>query len=434
MLSNLLKYLTQNQQGIEIAITAGTFIISVITLIGALISGFISVRNIISDRRHKLLADFITVFSDENTIRRLGGINGLPRYSKYLFKELFFLCCIENETIIRELMYDVLQKHSPHKKNQCIQINDFLVNYFLQGDYPSEYLDDIKKEESIIKTLKSSQTDRRIQFELDRKNPSFLFKHDYSIDCHLLLSSKILASAITKSFYVKLNGNLILQSNMYGAKWVHNSIQNCVLVGNIMRHMLSLSTKYNSCHIKNNNFYDSRLYKTHFNDCTMSNVLFRSSHFNRTAICGGGIRKANFDKSSLKKCQFIRIKYIFDSSWSGCTITDSKYENLQIISNKMKGTDFISTEFVDIGIYRNDIVGSFTKCKFKNVKWGGSIIKSTQFVNCTFENADFLGATLSQSKFIRCQFINTDLKELRSSNNVFEHCTQSTGNSSQSPL
>lgn len=124
MLPPLYEYLLSNKDEIEIAIKTGTFFISVITLMGTAIGGFISIRNMIADRRHKRLADFITIFSDKDPIRRLGGINGLPRYSRYLFKELFFICSVEKDDIIREMICDILQKRSPHKREECVQINE----------------------------------------------------------------------------------------------------------------------------------------------------------------------------------------------------------------------------------------------------------------------------------------------------------------------
>lgn len=419
MLLNLYKHLIPIKDGIEIAIKAGTSLISTVTLVSGAIGGVIAIMNMISDRWHKFLADFITIFSDEDPTRRLGGINGLPRYCKYLFKELFFICCAEKHTIIREMEYDILQKRSPRKKGQCIQINDILVDYFLRNDCSSQYL----AEREIADTLKSSHTDRRIEYEINQKNNSFLFGGSDNIDSYLLLSSKILAASITKSFHVRLCGNLITQSNMYKAVWVHNSIHNNVFIGNIMRHMYSLSVRYNFCYMKKNNFYNSKLHRTRFIDCTMIDILFRDSYFYRTIVQRGSIRKANFDKSPLKKCRFTDVKAITDSSWSGCKITACEYENLKIIRNKMKGTNFVSTKFSDVSLYNNEVIGAFIQCKFENVKWAGSTIKSTQFENCIFKKVDFHGAILSNIKFVGCQFEDTNLEETHSTNIVFDRCT-----------
>lgn len=419
MLLNLYKHLIPIKDGIEIAIKTGTSLISTVTLVSGAIGGVIAIINMISDRRHKFLADFITIFSDEDPTRRLGGINGLPRYSKYLFKELFFICCAEENAIIRAMEYDVLQDRSPRKKKQCIQINDFLVDYFLRNDCSSQYL----AEREIADTLKSSHTDRRIEYEINHKNNSFLFGGSDNIDSYLLLSSKILAASITKSFHVRLCGNLITQSNMYKAVWVHNSMQNNVFIGNIMRHMYSLSVRYNFCYMRKNNFYNSELHRTRFIDCAMIDILFRDSYFYRTIVQRGSIRKANFDKSPLKKCRFTDVKAITDSSWSGCKITACEYENLKIIRNIMKGTNFVSTKFSDVSLYNNEVIGAFIQCEFENVKWAGSTIKSTQFENCIFKKVDFHGAILSNIKFVGCQFEDTNLEETHSTNIVFDRCT-----------
>lgn len=128
MLLYLFKHLNPNKDG--------TSLISTITLVSGAIGGVITIINTISDRRHKFLADFITIFSDEDPTRRLGGINGLPRYSKYLFKELFFICCAEENAIIRAMEYNVLQDRSPRKKSNVFKLMIFLSIIFCETIVP----------------------------------------------------------------------------------------------------------------------------------------------------------------------------------------------------------------------------------------------------------------------------------------------------------
>lgn len=278
----------------------------------------------------------------------------------------------------------------------------------------------------IINKLKSSHLDRRIEYEISQRNPSILFDSSYDIDRHLWLSFRILAASITKSSRIRLRGNLIIHSDMYRAAWVHNSMQNSVFIKNVMRHMYSLRVEYHCCHMQNNDFYNSRLYRTHFVDCTIIDAPFRDSRFYRTTIQGGSIRKANFDRSFLKKCRFTNVKAITDSSWSGCKITACEYEELKMVRNKMKGTNFVTTGFVNVSLFQNEVIGAFfIQCRFENVKWGGSTIQSTQFENCIFKKVDFRGATLSNIKFVGCRFENTDLEEaqVHSTDIEFDRCT-----------
>lgn len=374
--------LAANKDGIEIVIKIGTFAISALTLMVTIIGAFKTFISFILDRRDKQLADFIASFSDEKEIKRLSGINGLSRYSGQLFKELFFICSIEKDAIIRELIYESLQSRSAHMKAQCIQMNDFLVNYFLLHDYHSGALQYLKKEQSIMKPLSHSQTNRRIQLELNRRNPSSLFEQDCAIDNHLLLSSKLLASAMSKSFHIKLSGSLILQSNMYSSRWILNSLRNCVFINNVARHMFSLLTSYDYCCIKDNNYFDSRLIKTHFFECTLDHSSFRNSHITQTVFLKGAIQNVVFSQSVLKKCSYIQIKDISMSSWNGCTIKHSRFEQVQMKSNEMSGTKFVAAHFIDIRLWQNKLMGQFINCRFKNVVWGGSILRNVEFINC----------------------------------------------------
>lgn len=422
MVSDFYKYIIENKDAIDAVIKIGTFFISVFTLVWALVSGIHSLKDISLNRRNKQLIEFITLFSDKNEIKRLSGIHGLSSYSKFLFRELFFICSIESDAIIKELIFDELQKQSAHSKKYCIQINDFLVNYFLQYDYEGNCLGDIKNDKKIMGVLKDSQTHRRIQLEINRRNPSSKFEQDYAIDNHLMLSSKLLALAIKKSYFVKLCGNLVFRSDMYASKWRFASIQNSVFINNVSRHMFLLSTKQHRCCLFDNNYYDSRFLASYFTNCEISNCLFLNSAFVGTVFREGKIQHARFDKSSLKRCQFSQISVIYQSFWNGCTISNGKYEHIQITKNVIKGTNFYATDFTDVKFFSTEFVSEFRKCRFKNIKWGGSKLSGVHFINCNFEDVDFVGAKFKNCKFIRCRFRDTDLDIMKETNTEFIKC------------
>lgn len=304
MFSDLCKSIIDNRDAIDLIIKIGTFAISICTLVWALVSGIHSLKDISINRRNKQLIDFITLFSDKDEIKRLSGIHGLSSYSKFLFKELFFICSIESDAIIKELIFDELQKQSSHSRKHCIQINDFLVNYFLQHDFEGNYLCEIKNDKKMTSVLKDSQTNRRIQFELNRRNPFSKFEQEYAVDNHLMLSSKLLALAIKKSYFVKLCGNLVFQSDMYASKWRFASIQNCVFANNISRHMFCFLTKHRRCCIFGNNYYDSKYIAIYFINCMIRNCLFLDSTFVNAVFREGEIQQTRFDKSSLKIAGF----------------------------------------------------------------------------------------------------------------------------------
>lgn len=419
MFSDLCISIINNGDTIKLIIEIGAFVISICTFIGALVSGILSLRDISINRRNKQLSDFITLFSDENEIKRLSGIHGLSSYSKLLFRELFFICSVENDAIIKELVFDELQKQSPHSRKHCIQINDFLVNYFLQHDFEDNYLCKIKNDEKMTRVLKDSQINRRIQFELNRRNPLSKFEQDCAVDNHLMLSSKLLALAIKKSYFVKLRGNLVFQSDMYASKWRFASIQNCVFANNISRHMFLFSTKHHSCYILGNNYYDSKYIAIYFINCMIRNCLFLDSTFVNAVFREGVFQHTRFDKSSLRNCRFSQIKIILQSYWNGCTISNSIYEHVQITKNVIKGTVFHATHFTDVKFFSTELVGEFKKCWFKNISWGGSKLSGVHFINCNFEDVKFVGANFKNCKFIGCTFSNTDLEVLKDTNTEF---------------
>lgn len=419
MFGNIVTNLVDSRNVIEIMLKIGEFALSVLTLLGALIGGIISIRRIIIERRDKQMSDFISMFSDENEIKRLSAINGISRYTKILFKELFFICSVEKDTIVKELIYDELHKYCAHMKKQCVQINDFIVTYLHHHNFISKLPLD-EKNKDIVNTLKYSQTERRIWLELNSKNLGGIFEQDFAMDNHLLLSSRLLTSSLAKSFSIHLSGCLIVQADMYASKWVRNIVDHCVLIQNVARHMVSLFTEYKSCYIDDNNYFDSKLFRTYFINCIIRKVTFRNSNITHCLFQGGKLENVTFNKSIINKCCYAQIEDINECYWSGCTVKKSKYENMKLEANIMKNTKWIDVYFTDIQLFRNEFLGEFVNCHFKNVVWGGSDLNSVLFVNCTFENVDFAGAHLKHTKFTKCEMINTDLSQIKSDDIEFE--------------
>lgn len=428
MIDNIFNYFTKNQTGIEVVLDIGAFAISIITLLWVVISGIRSLKNIILDRKIKQLTDFIMLFSDENEIKRLSGINGLSRYSKTLFRELFFICSIEKDTIIKELIYDSLQKESKHMTTMCIQINDFLVSYILYHDTQDnsliDSLIDIKKDDELVKILRYSKTERKVRLELNHRNPTGIFVQNYAINNHLLLSSNLLASSLSKSFSIELNGNLIIESNMHTSKWIHNFVINCVFINNVARHMTLLLTKHCRCYIKNNDYFDCKLLNTNFIKCTIKDSSFRNSFFTNVTFKKGKIQNVFFNESNIKKCRYLEIKDFSTCSWNGCTIEHCKFEEIRLISNKMYGIKLVSTNFINVKLWRSNFMGQFKKCRFQDVAWGGSELKNVQFIDCFFEDVNFDGAVIKCSKFVNCTFINTDFSKSQLTDTSFPNCTK----------
>lgn len=421
MFGNIIPNLANSKDEIEIIIEIGRLAVSVFTLLGALIGGIISIRKIIMERRDKQMSDFISMFSDENDIKRLSAINGISHHIKILFKKLFFICSVEKDTIVQELIYDELHKHSAHMKKQCVQINDFIVTYLHHHNFISKLLPD-EKNKDIVNTLKYSQTERRIWLELNSRNLGGIFEQDCAMDNHLLLSSRLLTSSIAKSFSVHLSGCLIVQADMYASKWVRNIVDHCVFIQNVARHMVSVFTEYKFCYIDDNNYFDSKLFRTHFINCIIRKGTFRNSNITHCLFRGGKLENVTFNKSIINKCCYTQIEDINECYWSGCTVKKSKYEDIRLVGNTMKDTKWIDVHFADVQLFRNEFLGEFVNCHFKNVVWGGSDLNSVLFVNCTFENVDFAGAHLKHTKFTKCEMINTDLSQIKSDGIEFENC------------
>lgn len=424
MFFDLWNYIIDEHNGdtVNTLIQIGTFIIAVLTWFGAVIGGIHSLRDIKINRRNKQLSEFIALFSDENETKRLRGIYGITSYSKFLFRELFFICSIENDAIIKELIYDALQKQSPHSKKYSIQINDFIVNCFLQHNYQGNHFDDIRKSSKMMNILKDGRINRRIQLEIDQKNPPGKFEQGYAVDNHLLLSSRLLAYAMKRSFFVRLSGNLVVQSDMYASKWRFVSINNCVFIKNVSRHIFSFATKYRRCYLLDSNYYDSKLIASYFVKCMIKDCLFIHSNFRNTVFNEGEIQHGKFSKSILKRCHFLKLTINQDSLWNSCWILNCNYEQVKITDNAFKGTIFVSVCFDDVKLWRNEFVSQFTKCQFTNVKWGGSKLLGVQFLNCILKNVDFAGANLKNCKFVNCTFYNTNFEKMKTENTDFIDC------------
>lgn len=411
IVTQLWDYAAQYKDGIGVVIDFGALVISALTVIIAVCSGLHSLVTYVKDRRNKQLTEFITLFSDDNEIKRLSGMNGLKRYTKALFNELFFICSIEERSMIRELIYNSLIDHAGRKKQKCIDINRFMIRYLLAYDFDDGLLKVVKQNPQIMAPLKHGQIISRIRLELNKMSENSVLENSQAIDNHMLLSSRLLAAALRKSFNRKLSGCMIYHSDLYKSRWCKDLFSNCVLMDNIARHLVSWRTAYEYAYISKNDFFDGRFYGSYFQLCNLVECVFRKSKLSRTFFERGRMKGVTFNESSISDCSFHMIDSIYECEWNGCRVRNTNFYTLRIAQNSFMGTNFVRCRFSNVKLWRCMLLGEFWNCHFVDVDLGGSIIKTSSFVNCTFKNVKFVGANIRKSTFTKCTFENCDPSE-----------------------
>lgn len=365
----------------------------------------------------------VSIFSETDKMKRLSGVQEISKYSRILFKELFFICSMEKDELIKEFVFDILEKQSPHSRKHCIILNNFLLDYCIKHNYRIIDLKGFQISNEMLEILINSPTDRRILLKLYQNKFSGIADRNNEINNHLLLSSQLLGSAIKKSFHFRLCGNLIAQSDMYASTWVYVSMQNCVFIDHISSHMFSFSTKYQDCFMKSGNYSNSKFLITAFKNCMIQNCIFNNSYFILSKF-----QKEENNEISNKSCDCKnQKKFIIDNSkWKDCKIIHSTYEKIQFQKNEMIRTYFFSISFTNVQFFKTNLIGGFRKnnpqkikwvkfkeCIFKNVIWGGALLKYVQFINCLFENATFVGTNLEKVVFTKCQFEYADFNKIK---------------------
>lgn len=422
IVTELWEYAAQYKDGIGVVTEVGTLVISALTVIIAVCSGLRSFVTYVKDRRNKQLTEFITLFSDDNEIKRLSGINGLERYADVLFNELFFICSVEKRSMIRELIYNTLRDHAGRNKQNCIDINRFMIRYLLAYDFDDGLLKEVKQNTQIMAPLKHGQIISRIRLELNKMSENSILENNQAIDNHMLLSSRLLAAALQKSFNRKLYGCMIYHSDLYKSRWCMDFFVNCVLMDNIARHIVSWRSGYEYAYISKNDFYDGRFYSSYFQQCHLVECKFRKSKLSRTFFEKGRMKGITLNESSISDCSFHMLESIFDCEWNGCSIRSTYFHTLKIIQNGFVGTNFVRCRFSNVKFLKCMFLGEFRNCHFSDVELGDSTMKTSSFVNCTFKNVKFVGANIRKSTFTNCIFENCDPSEAHTENLTIINC------------
>ena len=421
----MLQYLKDYKDAFNIIITAFTAVVGMFTLISTIVKIINEAKNYVKDKRDKQLFDYVNTFSDKEKVRRLSGVNGLTNYASIMFKELFYICALEEDALIKELLQNALLQICPKKKESCKEINQFFVQYMVKQDISIREEFDSKTAKEFRSILKKGNTESRIQWEIAHKGKSISSIENEEVEECLLLSSQLMSRALKRILNQPLKGVLFEGSSLYKAHWINITLKNAALLDNIGRHAKGFKIYAEEVLLWKNDFYGSLFTGLSCKRIYIYHTTFRESTFIKFSI--QGVLGALSDKTSLldfhraliiEDITFSQSKFFYtkvalyrivDGKWNGCKLYRCNFLATEFIDNKMRGINSSHCEFDQVNFYKDKMQGIFNQCSFNNVKWGGSTLKGSKFVKCTFKNVDFAGADLANVIFENCDFENANV-------------------------
>jgi len=132
-------------------------------------------------------------------------------------------------------------------------------------------------------------------------------------------------------------------------------------------------------------FYRSDFRGAHFNNCTLTNILFDMADFIDTTFLNLKFSKIEWGLSEIKNCYFDNVH--FSNNTYSSSIQKSIFHNCHFINESFK-----------------------------------AIAHNVTFVDCSFTNCDFESATFEDIKFINTNFNNCELSTMHAENFSFEYC------------
>lgn len=406
-------------------------IVQIAPLVWAIITGFKTFRNYANDKRTEQLSKYIKEFSKQDRMYRLSGMSGLTYYASDMFMELFYICVLEKDALIKEIIKDALMRICPQKKSECLQLHTFFVKYILRQNVKLSKISYLENKKYFYKTLKKGNTENRIHMEINRIESSTSLDEEVKVDEYLILSSELLALSMKKAKKQDLSGILFLESNLYGCIWNKCYIKNTALIESVGRHAKGYRNHLENVYINDCNFYGSRFIemrcnsiymynKTHFRDSIMAFCSIKGKKYedtNQKLKSTGGpanenkkleqrnystvIKSAIFSESTFFKVE-IKWYQIEQGYWNGCRLFFCKFKEVDLIANKWNGTNYVNCSFTHLNFNKDIIKGNFKYCKFQDINWKDSELKETIFVGCKFKNVDFANADLEKVLFDHC--------------------------------
>ena len=364
----------------------------------------------------------------------MSGVNGLVRYAKLAFDELFYICAIEQDSFIQGLLKDALENVCIKKKAECMKNNKFLVQYCLKKNIAPVKMHEFSDKEHLLDILRRGSTETRIEIEINNEKRSLLNNEATEIRNYTALSSQLLAKTLKKASGKQLKGILFVDSNLYEVSWKKCRLENAALLHNIGRHAKGKENTVGEVYLWDNDFYGSKFTEMECYKIYSYNTCFRNTIFRKLSIRGtknqtekksstSNIHQSVFEENIFNKSKFYSVNVedcnMMKVEWKGCTLEDVSFSSMMFKENDWSGAKSVRCSFMHIGFYINKFHSEFLQCIFEAVNWGGSNLKGTKFKECTFRNVSFKGADLQNVLFENCIFDeDIDFKVARNSDKI----------------
>lgn len=414
----MMQYLKDYKDAYDIIFQGIKLIVEIILMVVTVAKGFGALKKYIEDKRNTQLSNYINNFSKKNRVKRLSGVSGLVSNASKIFNELFYICALEKDALIREPLLNGIMKICKRKKKKCKKINSFFVRYSLKEDILINKITIVEERDIMWNYLEMGNTNNRIQLEINHSKYGISFKNDREIEQCLVLSSQLMAGAIKRAIFQSLKGVMFLESSLYEATWVKCSLKNAAVVDCVGRHAKGFGTSIEKVFLWQDDFFDSQFIGLRCKETDIYHANFRESLFAFLSMRGeNSITRDSFQNGhesvletvGFSKSKFYRVRLeeykVKNGTWNACSFNYCSFHKVDFINNKWHSIVCMNSKFSAVNFWKNELHGTFANCKFEHIKFGGSDLQGSKFVKCTFKEADFAGADLKNVKFEDCIFL-----------------------------
>ena len=420
----MLQYLKDYKDAFEIIITAFTAVVGMFTLICTIVELAQTAKNYVQDRRDKQLSDCVNSFAKEERVERLSGVNGLANNASIMFSELFYICALEKDALIRELLFDALVKECRKQKEKCMQINSFLVKYSLKENIFISRITIPKERDKMWLYLTEGDPDNKTQMNINKRKLEIGLKEDAQIDSCLLISSQLMAHSLKRAANQSLKGNIFIESGFDKVSWKKCSLKSTALVDIQGEDAVGKVIHMEEVFLWENHFINSRFRQFNCKKVDIHQSSFKQSSFIDFSMYGAGYEPGksmvlhNNQDSVIKEFSFVQNGYehvkivlyqIKYGSWDHCQFKQCRFSIVNFINNTWQDMICSYSKFRMVKFWKNKFNGTFDNCEFNDVKYFKNNLQGTRFIKCIFRNVSFAGSDMMNVIFEDCTFENTNV-------------------------
>ena len=425
--ATFLPFLTVNEDSIDTLLSIISTVLAIVAAVWVGLEAFNKLRAYVRDHREKVYAAAIKQFSetkatteqsvaeetDANSIiiSKLSALQTVTKYCEESYEQVFYLCALEMDIVIRTRLRQALLQHSKKAHNFLEMINRLIWKIYLEMPKKAQKAASgiqlsNKEVDLVLKKPPETKLDASLLETFGDKKTSYDIQN---ISRLLSLASSLFGEAMCELHigpFIGYASQILYHVDFYHRALRLTTLEECVLRDCVSNQFKATLMTYKNCYIVNDNFTEAK-----FRSCLFVSVRIFNTKLDNARFYRNTFNQVTFRECSMKGTSFVFNRYkgkysVVQSLLYMTEFYHEHFENCIIYSTTLSGAKFTACTFQKLHLIQCTATIQFEKCIIDDFRFAGKSLKGTVFYKCKFKNGRIVESNLKELQFIDCTFIN----------------------------